>query len=360
MDYASPSSSPYPLSPTSTTPSSVFPFITPTTSRSTFVNISRRSSGKRIAEALNTAKMTFVGGTPNCYSTYSSTPQPYIVHDEHQPSLQSLSSPRSTFFGPLSRLREHLPHKKSPNQDFCSPSPPQRPISYFGKTPQRPEKNESRCLQSVLPGIFIAFEDDTLAFQGTPADVYSEEELRTPEGQRFTHHIKIRTFKSQYDSPEIKYSVDSHKASVLRLTVPRHSHDAFEIEMQVLAMEAEGRVLSPQEAERLYNEYGDIAVQEGITLLTSKQLLEARNFMYAAHYSFGRRSNGARILITAPRDHRTDIISAFICYAAYASRHNVLSIIHGLNEMDTLLGVWKYAISDDAVGLLQEIVNLVS
>ncbi|KIK63726.1 hypothetical protein GYMLUDRAFT_57391 [Collybiopsis luxurians FD-317 M1] len=346
MNYSSPSSSSFPLSPTSTTPSSVFP-PTPTTKRSsTLVNIARRSSAKRITEALNTARMAVVGN--------SSRVSP-VVPIENRPASQPPPSPKQGYFGPLSRLREHLPYGKNSSR---RPSSPQwrKHTSYLPKTHEswRPKKNECRCLQYVLPGIFLAFEDDTLAFNAPACLPLSrEEELRTHEDERFTHIVKLTSCRE----PGIHLGSDPHNIEVLTLGIPQRSHEGFDERMRLLS-ESDFDKLTPDKARQLCEEFA--ALQEpdkGVTVLTSKQLIAAREFMYATKHDL-RQRQGPRILITAPRDHSTDIISVLTLYLAYVTHNSAAVILHQINNHEYFLGIWKNTISEEGLDLIQYLIDL--
>ncbi|KAJ3741942.1 hypothetical protein DFH05DRAFT_1462005 [Lentinula detonsa] len=272
-------------------------------------------------------------------------------------NVSMLQSPKFSSLGNLYRLREHLPYGKSTPPNL--PSPPSHPTSYFRQRQQRPQKNESRCLQYVMPGLFMAFEDDNISF-GTSMNsrLPAEEELRTPDGQTFTHIIKLTTSKNPSGSPDITYTVDSHKTQVLNLDVFSNSHNLFELRMRILASETDCDGLSPEVARRLYTEYGDISEPyEGIPLLTPRQLLASREFMCATGYDL-RRRQGAQILITAPRDHCTDIVSVLVCYLAYASRNTVPMVLLEIDKHPEFLGIWKNTVSGHGVLMIQDVVNV--
>ncbi|KAJ3778604.1 hypothetical protein FB446DRAFT_441525 [Lentinula raphanica] len=266
------------------------------------------------------------------------------------PQLPKLSS-----FGSLQRLREHLPYG---NRD--SPPPPSQPSSHLVQRHLRPQKNESRCLQYVMPGLYMAFEDDNISF-GASADGTSlppEEELRTNLGQRFTHIVKLTTLKNSSDAPDVAHTVDSNQTQVMNLGVFSNSHHLFDLRMRILASEIDGDGLSPDAAEKLYTEYGDInEPYTGIPLLTPRQLLASREFMAGTGYDV-RRRQGARILITAPRDHCTDMVSILVCFLAHASRNTVQVVLQEIDKHEGFLGIWKNALSEHGVSMVQDVVDV--
>ncbi|KAJ4488369.1 hypothetical protein J3R30DRAFT_3696142 [Lentinula aciculospora] len=261
--------------------------------------------------------------------------------------------------GPLYRLREHLPYGKgAPSPSPSPPSPPLR-SAYLSNRCRRPQKNESRCLQYVMPGLFMAFEDDNISF-GAPTHSHLplEEELRTTNGQRFTHIIKLSSLKTPSQSPDIEYTVASYKTQVLSLGVFSNSHDLFDIRMCILASEADCAGLSTVAAQQLCTEYGDISEPyEGIPLLTPKQLLATREFICNSGYDL-RRRQGARILITAPRDRCTDMVSVLVCYLAYASRNTAAMVSHAIDHQEVFLRIWKNTLSEHGTTMIQDVVNL--
>ncbi|KAJ3922491.1 hypothetical protein F5877DRAFT_75164 [Lentinula edodes] len=275
------------------------------------------------------------------------------------PRSSHLPKPSSPF-GHSYRLREQPPYRKgisSPSP--LPPSPSLRPASYLAKRYQRPQKNESRCLQHILPGLFIAFESDRIAF-GPPTSslrIPPEEELRTTNGERFTHIIKLSASKDQSESPVIQHHVDSYETQVLNLGISPNSPNFFGLRMHILTSEVDE--VPFEAAHRLYTDHRDYNNEHsgGIPLLTQKQLLASREFMCGTGYDL-HRHQGARILITAPRDHCTDMISVLTCYLAYASGNTAAMVLHEIDKHEGFLGIWKNTVSQYAVSIIQEVVDM--
>ncbi|KAF5391756.1 hypothetical protein D9757_001716 [Collybiopsis confluens] len=342
MHHSSPSSSSAPLSPTSTTPSSVPPPTLTTRGSSALLNIARRSSGKRISEALTSAKTAMIG-LPNRISTIPSPQSPP-------------TSPSKSYAGPLSRLREHITYVTRPARRSSSPPPKRQQASLLAKVSGnwKPQKNECRCLQYVLPGIFLAFEDDTLTFGASLCVSLSrEEELRTHDGERFTHIVKLTPSAES----SIQLGSTLRNTEILTLGIPRHSHAGFDERMRLLS-KTNLDELTPEVAHRLCEEYAALQEPEqGITVLTLKQLIVTREFMFATKYDI-RERQGPRILITAPRDHSTDIISVLALYLAYVTRNTVALVLHQIDNHEYFWGFWKNTVSKEGLDLIQYIVDL--
>ncbi|THU83439.1 hypothetical protein K435DRAFT_844037 [Dendrothele bispora CBS 962.96] len=196
-----------------------------------------------------------------------------------------------------------------------------------------------------------------------------------------------------------------HTTKRLCLTVHPYYHSSYEYRMNLLSMEPEleaicqqqqqqqqARGVGPTEAgtipkgstkfpflEGLTPEqarmYYEASAQEmddsddGMTRLTMKQLCAARDFLAGSGYDVtrdsmrnGTRKNdggsssghvanprnergggggGPRILITAPRDHRTDVISILVCFLAYVSNNPATELLSRIDKQKEFLSVWR-------------------
>ncbi|KAJ3857923.1 hypothetical protein EV368DRAFT_77332 [Lentinula lateritia] len=283
----------------------------------------------------------------------------------HHNAKTAVAPPRSSHlpkssspFGYSYRLREQPPYGQG-IPSSSPPSPSLRPASYLAKRYQRPQKNESRCLQYVLPGLYIAFESDRISF-GPPTSslrIPPEEELRTTDGERFTHIIKLNALKDQSQSPVIQHYVASYETQVLNLGVSSNSPNCFGLRMRKLTSRVDG--VPFEAAHRLYTDHRDFNHEHYgvIPSLTHKQLLASREFMCGTGHDL-HRHQGARILITAPRDHCTDMISVLTCYLAYASGNTAAMVIHEIDKHEGFLGIWKNTVSQYAVSIIQEVVDM--
>lgn len=128
--------------------------------------------------------------------------------------------------------------------------------------------------------------------------------------------------------------------------------------MRILTSQVDGG--SFEAAHRLYTDHRDFNNEQhgGIPLLTQKQLLASRDFMCGTGYDLLHRHRGARILITAPRDHCTDMISVLTYYLVYASENTVAMVLHEIDKHEGFMGIWKNTVSQYAVSFIQEVVDM--
>ncbi|KAJ7776054.1 hypothetical protein DFH07DRAFT_936988 [Mycena maculata] len=225
---------------------------------------------------------------------------------------------------------------------LAKPSPPPPPPSPYADHPQQ---NESRCRQMLIPGLFVAFEDDFVA-SGVP----KREALRADGGRPFTHFISL----SPRHAAPIRTSVDrATGARRLRLKLPALYSPSpptpAELDAKLArARAARGGVLDEGE---YYDVLFDEGEDSGDTGLEALQLLAARDFLYAARLD---RDRGARVLVTAPRDHRTDTIAVVMGYLALVLGHRVARVLRAQDAHPGILGIWKGAISDECAAFIEE------
>ncbi|KAJ7467486.1 hypothetical protein FB451DRAFT_1482671 [Mycena latifolia] len=216
-----------------------------------------------------------------------------------------------------------------------------------------PMQNESRCCQMLIHGLFVAFEDDFVD-SGVP----KSEDLCADGGKPFTHFISL---SARYKTP-IKQLVDRKTgAKRLRLGLPRlystTPPTAEDIEAKVRAArdaaEAQGIMLSE-------DDYYDIVFDEGegsrYTSLEALQLLAARDFLFAS--GLREDSHTVRVLVTTPRDHRTDAIAAVMGYLSLVLGHSVAKVLRTQDSHPKVLGIWKDTISKDCAAFIEDVCNL--
>ncbi|KAK7030939.1 hypothetical protein VNI00_013885 [Paramarasmius palmivorus] len=214
-------------------------------------------------------------------------------------------------------------------------------------------KHESRCLQYIAHGIYVAFEDDSRAF-GSPGP--TTEELRAESGQRFTHIVQI---VNSEPTPIITYFTNQNKTRYLRLSTKRHSHHRYELQMSVLTRDPELHDMSPEQADLFLGatyyttEKMFMPGAEGVARLRPKQMVAAREFirLSGAASSAGRIS--PRVLITAPRDHRTDIISIVACFLSATSGKCAAEVVNSINNQREMKTVWQGCVSRKGVEYIQ-------
>ncbi|ESK84645.1 hypothetical protein Moror_13304 [Moniliophthora roreri MCA 2997] len=283
------------------------------------------------------------------------------------------SSPKRSSSNPLSglRLRSSL-LKPIPRLLFSGAGPSSTPIpipSANAKTPvpappsaptpqrpiYRPMKNESRCLQHITNGIYVAFEDDAKAFEG----LKKAEELRADEGKRFTHIVQIIHSES---TSAIKYATDRHKTKYLRISAKPHSHRRYESQMSVLSRDPELLNMVPEHAHLFlgaahYSASSDYGLRdsEGLARLGPRQMAAAREFIRSS--GIGLRSLpewiAPRVLVTGPRDHRTDIISVVVCFLVATSSNCAAEVVDCINSRPEVKGVWQRCVSRQGAEYIQ-------
>ncbi|KAJ7849217.1 hypothetical protein B0H14DRAFT_3138017 [Mycena olivaceomarginata] len=229
---------------------------------------------------------------------------------------------------------------KQPSSSSSAPSP-------------HPKANESRCCQMLIHGLFVAFEDD-FASSGVPRS----EELLADGGRPFTHFITLST---QHKAPITHTSDRRTGARRLKLQLPRLYSSEPPTEEELAdkvayardAAAAQGIVLSQED-------YFDIVFDEGegsgYTGLDALQLLAARDFLYASGLSAD--SEHVRILVTTPRDHRTDAIAAVMGYLSLVLGCRVAKVLKTQDNHSRVLAIWKNTISDECARFLEDVCHL--
>ncbi|KAJ6592658.1 hypothetical protein B0H19DRAFT_1245499 [Mycena capillaripes] len=216
-----------------------------------------------------------------------------------------------------------------------------------------PRANESRCCQMLIHGLFIAFEEDHIS-----GDMTRSEPLRADGGRDFTHLISLST---RHKSP-IKQTVDrTTGAKRLKLHLPRlyspipPTQDEIDAKVAAAceAAAAQGIMLSQ-------DDYYDIVFDEGegsgYTGLEALQLLAAREFLLASGLSAD--SKSVRVLVTTPRDHRTDAIAVVMGYLSLVLGCRVKTILKLQDDHKHVLDIWKKTISEDCAEFIEEVCNL--
>ncbi|KAJ6493269.1 hypothetical protein C8R45DRAFT_1073215 [Mycena sanguinolenta] len=230
-----------------------------------------------------------------------------------------------------------------------------KPTSSPSATYYHPRANESRCCQMLLHGLFVAFEDDF-----TSCGVPCAENLRADGGRPFTHFISL---SPRHKAPITHTSDRRTGARRLKLQLPQlYSLDrptVEELEEKVAharaAAAAEGLVLTQ-------DDYFDIVYDEGentgYTGLDALQLLAARDFIYASGLTAD--SEDVRVLVTTPRDHRTDAIAAVMGYLSLVLGCRVERVLRAQDNHTKVLAIWKDTISQECAQFLEELLELIA
>ncbi|KAJ7288791.1 hypothetical protein C8J57DRAFT_1643010 [Mycena rebaudengoi] len=236
------------------------------------------------------------------------------------------------------------------------PGPRPSPLSKSLPAPlphRHPMQNESRCCQMLIHGLYVAFEDDFVD-SGVPRG----ELLRADGGKPFTHFITLST----HHETAIKQSVD-RKTGVkrLRLMLPRlysvepPTPDEIDEKLRLAKEMAheQGIVLSQ-------DDFYDILFDEGegsrYTHLDALQLLAARDFLYTS--GLAEDSETVRVLVTTPRDHRTDAIAAVMGYLSLVLNHRVAKVLKTQDNHPNVLAIWKDTISPECAAFIEDVCHL--
>jgi hypothetical protein len=228
-------------------------------------------------------------------------------------------------------------------------------------TPHRfAQQDESRCLQEIIPGCYVAFEDDTAAWIGNR----SKDSLATPNGRSWTHVVSICEASNPSSSSSCSSSDDSD-------SVDDDSSITYDTEVQTLRIS-----LPPAPDANADDE--DVPC----TSLTVDQLLATRNFLslygdalnwdplslYRDEPSCSSSctspcedydpSPPVRLLITVPRNRRADALSVATCYLAFAFNVCVDTFLRDLDSRQTCIPIWKHAVDSRGVQFVERVVAM--
>ncbi|KAJ3864351.1 hypothetical protein EV359DRAFT_81519 [Lentinula novae-zelandiae] len=148
----------------------------------------------------------------------------------HNNSQITVAPPRSS----------HLPKPSSPFGHSY------RPPHGQGISPFSPSPSSLPPSPSLRPASYLDYSlhsgSDRISF-GPPTSslrIPPEEELRTTDGERFTHIVKLSTLKDQSQSPVIQHYVASHETRVLNLGVSSNSPNSPGFRMRILTSQVDG------------------------------------------------------------------------------------------------------------------------
>ncbi|KAL0569838.1 hypothetical protein V5O48_012126 [Marasmius crinis-equi] len=297
---------------------------------------------------------------PQLFRSASSSLPPLSPREKCPPSptLQRAST-MTRHFSNLRRLSFPKPAPRTP----LIAQIPERSFTEPPKLTPRPMKNESRCLQHIAYGIYVAFEDDMKTFGARGAD----EELRTEEGTRFTHIINIVRATDILSPPTITYMTDRFLTKHLYLSTLPRPHDQYEYQMGVLSQDPELTHMTREQAaikmdasyfapEKTFT-LGD----NGVARLGSRQMVAAKEFIRTSGAGPGTaalstpKRTASRVLITAPRDHRTDVMSIVACFLSMRSGSCPAEVVNNIDRQRGIKSVWQGCISRVGVEYIQEV-----
>ncbi|KAK1221686.1 hypothetical protein PQX77_015516 [Marasmius sp. AFHP31] len=249
-------------------------------------------------------------------------------------------------------------------------------------TVYRPMKNESRCLQHIARGIYVAFQDDDFPVPLPRTHTPRTEELLTDSGHPFTHTISIVRASDTLSPPLITTSTSTsthhkHTKTTMTLSTLPRPHDQYEYQMDVLARDPELTRITREMAEVYLDasyftpERTFTSGDNGVARLGLKQMRAARDFILrgtgagtgsGSGLGRGEEVKGGkgeeeerRVLITAPRDHRTDIMSIVVCILSDCTGSCPAEVVNGIDRQRGVMPVWKGCISRVGVEYIQEV-----
>ena len=234
-------------------------------------------------------------------------------------------------------------------------------------TPRFAERDESRCLQQIIPGCYVAFEDDNTAWFGST----SKDALATPHGRNWTHVVSISHQQAMYpaSSPSSSEGTPSECSDDSVSPTSTCSSDTYDEAVQTLRL-----VLPPAP---------DVVAEDEdpmCTVLTDDQLVSARDFLSFHGHSLNWRGSvqghdmssrssstsglssssstlaeedePVRLLITGPRNRRADTLSVALCYLAFAFDTRVETFLRELQSRKGCLPVWRNVLNVEGVATI--------
>ncbi|KAJ7073161.1 hypothetical protein C8F01DRAFT_1076939 [Mycena amicta] len=238
------------------------------------------------------------------------------------------------------------------------PTPTPTPNAFY-----HPQRAESRCCQMLMQGLFVAFEDDSIG-SGFSHHQSKHEDLLADGGRPFTHFISLSTRYSA--SIAHAHSADGRTRS-LRLRLPRLYSAVPPTDEQIAERVHAARLAALSRGEGFgEDEYYNVVFEsevdyadKGFTQLEALQLLAVRDFLSTAGLDPDLHSGAtARVLVTTPRDHRTDAIAAVMGYLSLVLGHPVAKLLRTQNSHPRILSIWKYAVSDECAVFIQDVARL--
>lgn len=213
-------------------------------------------------------------------------------------------------------------------------------INMFRRNLRIPQKNEARCCQMIIPGLYVAFEHDSVSFGET-----RKEELRTSDNKPFTHTIRLAVLGSSCSPIETSFDQET-LAQILHLNLPRlYPSEAPSPEVPLSQLDIAEQLTGnshPEGAEALRAVLFDNPEGDGISVLDMSQLSAAHQFIQASGFKT-RGHSLVRLLITAPRNHRTDAISVVLCWLKHASGWTARHMVQWINSRppSDFLSIWQ-------------------
>lgn len=244
-----------------------------------------------------TSKASTLRLTPNF-----SSPYPCIM------AAVAVESYRADLQPPLSRPLTKLPRRKPIiRQPAATPLPPS---TYEALKGLESKPTPDRCRSMVVPGLYVAYR--------------AEEENKlvvVEDGKRYTRAITISQSDERTSRLTTHSLPDGSSIDALHLTVPH-----------------------PDEAGRV-----------GLGL-TPEQLKSSVEFLSTTPPTDG----GARMLITCPARHQTDVMCVVAAHLSSIIEEDVEDILKVIDMVEELHSAWKGEVNGEEVDIIREVVSKAS
>jgi hypothetical protein len=208
--------------------------------------------------------------------------------------------------------------------------------------------------------LFVAFEDDRCTVDYSPRHNKGSttEELTTESGDRFTHVVAVRYGDCTSGSQEGRVRCTSDRRTrvqTLTLLIPY--------------VESREGPISVYDDDPDFHSMDLDGIEEDTTLLTVSQLVALRQFISSSGYTLRSSPDldggpvyemtppnvpqDVRILITVPRDRRTDAMAAAVSFVAWDLQFQVEDVLESISEDLDISPVWRDVIGCETVKFLE-------
>ncbi|EGO00563.1 hypothetical protein SERLA73DRAFT_71572 [Serpula lacrymans var. lacrymans S7.3] len=177
-----------------------------------------------------------------------------------------------------------------------------------------------RCLQEIIPGLFVAFVD-------------SDEELsdlRANSGHNFTHIIQIAQTQEPLSGPKRETSRHAEDIEILRLFLPLHPQNKGQVKLQL------SQLLAARDFLAIVMPYSKVAV-----------------IPYACQTP-----SDVRFLVAVPSGLPAEAMSMVVSYLTYTSGENAETVVLYMEEEDECSTVWRGNLSSEKLRLINFVASL--
>jgi hypothetical protein len=227
-------------------------------------------------------------------------------------------------------------------------------------TPRFAKGDESRCLQQIVPGCYVAFEDDTNTLSRAIMMMDQESKDSSSKDTHTTWKPTIWEDKKREDpTPKDPNRKDT-------LATP-HKKKWTHI-VSICRCPADSRIESTETLQLVVPRVPDSVAAEDedakSTVLTEDQLVAARDFLFLQGHSLNWRQDSSpseedepvRLLITAPRNRRADALSVALCFLAFTFNCPAERFLRELQARKGCMPVWKNVLDAKGVAAISRAV----